>query len=96
MEGSSYYRVYIMYHDKMLGITEKLSEVVEMIEDSMREIKNGRYMIIQHFNELNMDNPFGTISNPQELLKLKEKATLEEQTPEDKKDDVSGRVKVLH
>lgn len=35
-----------MYHDKMLGITEKLSEVVEMIEDSMREIKNGRYMII--------------------------------------------------
>ena len=29
MEGSSYYRVYIMYHDKMLGITEKLSEVVE-------------------------------------------------------------------
>lgn len=43
-----------------------------------------------------MDNPFGTISNPQELLKLKEKATLEEQTTEGKKDDVSGRVKVLH
>lgn len=99
MESSIYYRVYIAYHDKMLGITDKLSEVVELIETSMEEVKNARYIIIQHFNEFNMDSPFGVISNPQELLELKMKASLEEQkekSQKEVKEDVSGRIKVFH
>lgn len=100
MEGSIYYRVYIAYlgYD-ILGIANKLSEVVELIETSMEEVENARYLIVQHFNELNMDNPFGVISNPQELLELKMKASLEEQKEklqEEVKDDVSGRIKLFH
>lgn len=97
LESSIYYRVYIAHAGyDILGVVEKLSEVAELIEMSMEEIETARYIIIQHINEFNMDNPFGTISNSEELSKLKEKALLEEQTEEKNNNRITEKLKTYY
>ena len=67
------YRVYSSFKGwKLIGIKQELSQVVDLLENSIQKETNARYLIIEHDSIHDMDIPYKNICDIEDFLIFKE------------------------